>query len=231
METGEVKNNNARSKNIRDWLQLAFIMFATLWGAYEFVLKDIIRPAQKPTSLEVVAKLDWLDHKSEQTFVRVNIEAKNPTDKRIYVPAYWFVVRGFKLMHGLPGGVPDTRTLYNQQTNELVTTYSQVQYTEILARKRIAFEADTWWEPEDITHDESIFSIPENQFDYLELSVFYLHTKDNSELENPDWEIYDDGSWWAFFKFKDNSGITDEAEWQRETGSGYNWYVTTLMLR
>jgi len=231
MENTKSKNNSARYKNIRDWLQLAFIIFATLWGVYEFVLKDIIRPAQKPTALELVAKLEWLGTKSEHTFIRVNIEAKNPTDKRIYVPAYWFVVRGYKLSHALPGSTPDKQTLYKPQYNEMINTYSAVSTTEIVAQKRIASEADTWWEPQDITHDESIFSIPEHQFDYLELSVFYLHTKDNAELENPNWEVYEDGSWWASFTFKESSGITDKVEWQRKTGSGYNWYITTLMLR
>ena len=231
MEGSEVKNKSAGSKNIRDWLQLALIAFATLWGVYEFVLKDIIRPAQKPTSLELVATLERFGRKDQNLLIRASIEAKNPTDKRIYVPAYWFVVRGYVLSKSAPANIIDKQKLYQPQYDELINTYSFVTTNEIVAQKRITYEADSWWEPQDITHNESVFTIPAGKFDFLELSVYYIHTKDNSELENPNWEIYNDGLWWAFFNFKNSSGITDEVEWQRETGSGYNWYVTTLQLR
>jgi len=47
-----VTKDEGRSSRMfsREWIQLYIFTFATLLGVYQFILKDIIRPAQEPTA-------------------------------------------------------------------------------------------------------------------------------------------------------------------------------------
>jgi hypothetical protein len=58
-----------------------------------------------------------------------------------------------------------------------------------------------------------------------------LHTRDDSVLENPVWFAAEDGAWYAQFKLKKGGSKDSELrKWQKSTGSGYSWHITTLSL-
>lgn len=52
---------SSRFTRIREWVQFGILVFATAWGVYTFILKDIIRPAQRPTALELTTTLEEVD--------------------------------------------------------------------------------------------------------------------------------------------------------------------------
>lgn len=93
MENTKIKKDGW--KDFRDWLQVFIILFATLIGAYEFIYKDLYKPSVRPTSLNVDAKIELAGEKNGTTMVKATINAENPSDRRIYVPAFWLTVRGF----------------------------------------------------------------------------------------------------------------------------------------
>ncbi len=232
MVKSTAKDKGVYSKEIREWIKIGLIIFATAWGSYEFIVKDIIRPAQKPTALDLVATLEKVGKKNKNILVRARITARNPTDRRIYVPAYWFTVKGYRLSDS----TTTTNILYKSifekpRGTEFVSSYSPIISTEIIAQQRIIYEGNAWWEPEDKTNDEVIFAVPKGKFDFLELRIHYLHTRDESALDIPTWITLEDGSWNAQFKLKQSSGeVSELIKWQISTGSGYNWYITTLPL-
>lgn len=226
------KEKTARSKIFREWLQITVIVAATALGAYEFVLKDVIRPANRPTALGITASLEIVGQKDDNLQIRVKVEAKNPTDRRIYVPAFWYVVHGVHLYKTNPSYKADHRKLIESNADyTMLTTYSPVVEAEVVAQQRICYEGTAWWEPEDMTHNEALFVIPSGEYDYLEMRVTYFQSRDVSDLEIPEWIALEDGSWDVRIHLK---GKADNAEameeWQMNSASGYNWFITTLPL-
>ena len=226
------KDKGSHFKEMREWIQLLVIVFAAAWGSYEFIVKDIIRPTQKPTALDLAASLETVGKKNGKILVRARITARNPTDRRIYVPAYWFTVRGYQLSDSAePTNMNHKSILEKLRGSELVRTYAPIESGEVIAQQRITYKGDAWWEPEDKTNDEAIFVVPNEKFDFLELSIHYLHTKDDSVLDNPVWFAEEDGAWSAQFKLKKGGSKDSELrKWKKSTGSGYSWHITTLSL-
>ncbi len=228
MDKSTVKDKASFFSRMREWIQLFVMVFVAGWGSYEFIVKDIIQPTQKPTALDIVASMENIGQKNQNILIRVHTIAYNPTDRRVYVPAYWFTVRGHRLSNST-GQVNTNHNLIltNLRGSELISTYSPIESSEVVAQQRIIYANDAWWEPEDKTNDEAIFAIPEGEFDFLELRVNWIQTRDSSVLSDTIWYALEDGGWEAEFKFKEAGLNYDE---QIATGIGYNWNITTLSL-
>lgn len=223
-----------RSKSAREWIQLGVIIFATVSGFYQFIFKDVIRPAQEPTALNISASLERVGKKEGLLLIRSRITATNPTKKRIYIPAFWFTVTGFRLAtsaasvnqdHGAILGELDR----NGNGGAFISTYAPIESGEVLAQQRITYQNTAWWEPDDKTNDEAIFAVPEDEFDFLILNVHYLQTRHDQDIDDPAWTTNAEGSWNAQFKLKSHVNMSVD-EWQAKTASGYNWYTTALAL-
>src|SRR5262245_14017135 len=93
----EGRRSNTASKVIREWTQFVVLLFATAWGVYTFVYKETILPARRPATLTVTATLEELARNDEQVLIRLRIRAVNHTDRKVYVPALWYRVRGIEL--------------------------------------------------------------------------------------------------------------------------------------
>jgi len=229
---GNSNEPKPRARKFREWLQLTIIVLAALLGAWEFILKDVIRPANRPTALNISASMEIVGRKDSLLMIKSTVETSNPTDRRIYVPAFWHVVRGYGLSTDDLSYKADHKELIasNPDFTTLVT-YTPFNSSEVVAQQRICFEGSEWWEPDDKTHDEIIFTIPTRLYDYLDMQVTYFHTRDISKLDTPQWTTLEDGSWNVELQLKHKTA-DDEAieEWQRISASGYNWYVTTLPL-
>ena len=213
----------------REWIQVYVLIAATLLGAYEFVLKELIRPAQEPTALELEASLEKVGDNAQFTLVRLQTSAHNPTDRRIYVPAYWYTVVGFSLSDSTQVVNHQAEALQRIRADEFVNTYGAIAKAEVLAQRRIIYTNEAWWEPQDRTHDEDIVAVPKGAFDYVVVYVNYLHTRFPDAIAPPEWETFADGSWNAKLKLQPHVKLSTE-QWQRETGSGYGWYNAALVL-
>ena len=228
-----------RATTLREWLQTGAFVVGALVAGYQFYLKDVLKPTLEPTALDLVARLEWVGEKDRNVLVRAVITARNPTQRRIYIPAYWFTVRGIRL-NGKPVLSDKEFSESMEVMKDMVTTRFLAKPTiEVIAQRRIVEESGAWWEPSDKTNDEAIFAVPQGRFDYLELRVSYLHTRDISVLDSPAWSVDEQGSLDAQFqlKFSDSSSPTlldysnpSHAEWADDSGAGFNWYVTTLSL-
>jgi len=102
MEKEDATKKKTDWKNFREWLQVFIIIAATLIGAYEFVYKDVYKPSIRPTSLNVQADIDLVGGKDGMNLIRCKIITENPTDRRIYIPAFWLTVRACTIDKELP---------------------------------------------------------------------------------------------------------------------------------
>ena len=235
-------DRQAQLNTLREWLQMAAMVTAAIWGVYEFIWKDVITPSHRPTALDLVASLEQVGERDDHVLVRARLAAHNPTDRRIYVPAYWFIVSGHAL-ELKAGAEIDYRTLLAGLGDEtgLVSTYGPERMSAIVAQQRLVTSGTAWWEPQDKTNDEAVFAVPKDRFDYLQLRVVYMHTRDAARLAAPTWSARSSGAWEASFCFASPGGHPcqpfdpgknkEHAEWQEETAAGYNWHVTTLALQ
>jgi len=223
--------DRSSSKFSREWIQLYIFIGATLFGAYQFVLKDIIRPAQEPTALDISASLVNVGEKDGLILLRTQITARNPTKKRVYIPALWYTVTAYRLSKTLAAVNRDhTSILESLGGDEFVSTYAPVDMAEVVAQQRIVYTNTAWWDPDDKTNDEFVFAVPKNKFDFVMLRVSYLHTRFQSDIEDPIWTASESGVWGAQFVLKPHVKM-DVEQWQASTSSGYNWYTTALPLK
>lgn len=207
--------------------QLIILIFATFWGVYEFIYKDIIKPSNRPSALKLSAEITEQGTKASMRMVRIQLTTTNPTDRRIYIPAYWFEVKGIILNKSAEKTV---QTDKQASTEEMQTLYSAIEKQDMVAQKMIVSEGLTWWEPKDLTHDEFMFTIPENTYDYLQLHVKYLSTRETDGMNTPRWQQLPDSSWNAQFVVDGIHSDLELLEWQRKTSSGYNWHTKVLPL-
>jgi hypothetical protein len=219
-------------------IQTAAIVVAAIVATYQFYLKDILRPRQEPTALELTASLSNVGEEKENLLIKAAIETNNPTERRVYVPAFWFTVRGISLSPSDPG--PE---LFRREVTEVrdlfLSRYWTAADTQVVAQRRIVYDGYAWWEPDDKTRDEQVFVVPKGKFDYLELRVSYLMTRAGQALDTPDWWTDEDGSWGANLRFRLKQDSVSEAldygnkrheSWAFKTGAGQSWYAAALPL-
>jgi hypothetical protein len=159
----------------------------------------------------------------------VRITARNPTSRRIYVPAFWFTVKGVSLARADMTATDQAASLARIEGDELVSTYAPSTPSEVVAQRRIVFDKSAWWEPQDKTNDECIFAIPKERFDFLEMRVSYLSTRFGNDIGAVRWDTTRSGEWKANLVLSPSVGKTVE-NWSTDTASGFNWYTVTLSL-
>lgn len=185
----------------KDWGIILISLLTLLSTSYQFYFREVIREAQreerKPTALAIDARLERVAERNGLVFVRVRLQASNPSDRRIYVPAIWYSMFGF--------AVPDEPCAsqvkwieVGGQTDRLVlSSYNPSKYVEIAAQRRL-FAERVWWEPKDVTTFDDIFAIPADRFDYLKLYATYISARSLKGLHDDPmvlWGIGTDGEW------------------------------------
>lgn len=224
-------DNKDTGKHIKEWLQITVILFTVAWTSYEFFFKEYIKPSQEPTALQLRVKLEYAGEKDGFLMVKASIHAENPSNRRIYVPAMWYTIKGRRIstskeaVNGKPAG-PDSPA-----EPELIRNYAPVISSEIVAEQRMLDGIDNnWWDPSDSTDDELSFAVPKGEFDFLDIVVVYLYTKNVDALVNPEWTHTNDGSQWAHFKFDNSKTAPQQAAWSHRNDAGFSWSSASLSL-
>lgn len=179
---------------LREWGQFAILLFATAWGVYTFVLKDIVAPAQRPTALEVAPSLEDIGGSEPDRLIRIRVACRNSTDRRIYVTALWYTVRGHRIAKR--GSAPFLDEVRSAPPQTVTARDTRVIGTDVVASGRIfAGDHTVWWDPHDKTTYEYVFGVAAKHYDFLELTVRYQFTKDTTGVGPPRWTLLDDGTW------------------------------------
>ena len=225
---------DSRWKDIRDWIQLLVIVFVALSGVWQFVYKDIVKPAREPTALDLTTVLEKVGEQDGMLLIRARITATNPSNRRTYVPALWLNVRAIRLSRTIKVVETDELLTDNDTkfwSDDTVTAFAEIDSWKLVAHRRILFQSDAFYDPKDKTHNEAIFAVPKGEFDYLRMTVTYLFTRYGDDLMHPEWQTNADGEWYAEFRLK--PGLFGERipeVWRKDTESAENWAETTLPL-
>lgn len=227
------EDNKDSGKQLKEWLQMLVILFTVGWTSYEFFFKEYIKPAQEPTALELEVKLEYAGEKNGFIMIKGIINTDNPSNRRIYVPALWFTVKGRRL-----STVRDRQPVNSQDMMpdspaepKIVRNYAPVVSSEIVAQQRLLDGIENnWWDPKDWTNDEISFAVPKDEFDFLDMVVVYLYSKNVDALADPEWTTTHDGSQWAHFKFKELKTGEEQAQWLRKNDAGFSWSSASLSL-
>ncbi|HEX5057239.1 MAG TPA: hypothetical protein VFX02_12185 [Gammaproteobacteria bacterium] len=224
-------SEDGKGKQFKETLQMAVIVFTVAWTSYEFFFKEFIKPAHEPTALELDVRLEYAGEKDGLIMVRGVINASNPSNRRIYVPAEWLTVKGRRIAAPTQRGNRDNVIPDSPAEPGVYRNYAPVASSEIVAEQRMLDGIDNnWWDPKDRTNDEISFAIPKGEFDFLDIVVAYLYTKNVDGLADPEWTLTHDGSQWAHFKFANPDTEKNQAKWLNKNDAGFSWSSASLSL-
>lgn len=224
----EPKAAKENRSSFKDWAMLVLAIYSSLWTSWAFMFKEILGPAKKSSSLDVRATMENIGEREDKCLIRVTIETNNPTDREIYVPAYWFTVVGVELE---PLREPPPK--HDASVTSSETKFSNVSNREIVAQYKLASVsapgAAAWWDPKNNTRNSEVFSVPKDKFDYLKLTVQWFTTRFGKDIAGVTWSADENGEWHAIPTLVESAGA-DLVAWSEKTASGYNWYETTIPL-
>ena len=184
---------------VKDWgvlLLSALTLFST---TFQFYFRDISAPRRKPTALELKAELQQVGQRDGMILARLLLHATNPTDRRIYVPAFWLAVYGSALGDALRAVDTDWHAAIAQPNDRLYTSFNEPAEVALLAQRRIFADGSAWYDPKDVTVFEDVIAVPADRFDYLKLNVTYVHGRSLDALNEAEPVVWldDGGSWYA----------------------------------
>ncbi len=204
-------------KSFRDWAQFGILVFATTWGVYTFILKDIIWPASRPTALELKVTLDEIGRSRGLRMMRLQIVSANRTDRRVYIPAMWYRIEAYKIEKR-----KDVTSFWSDAQvappREITARHTRISDSQVVASARIYTGDEVWYEPHDVTTEEHIFAVPEDDYDYLVLHVHYIFTRDMLSSHQVEWYLKPNGSW------EPNVVLPESL---LDIGGGHNWSVSS----
>jgi len=226
-----------RGRDLREWTSLAVLLSGAILAIYTFVYRDVLKPAARPTALDVTVTLAHVGHTTTQDLIQLRLLARNPTDRRVYIPALWYVVYGEKLT---PTDTARFATTASQAPLQSITARgTDLSLVEVAATGRI-LSGGSWYDPLDKTADEYLFAIPASKYDFLEVRAWYIQVKDTVGLSTTRWTQLPDGQWTAELQLRGSSPDSLEvfapktnsrhAQWERRSGASENWAIATLPL-
>jgi hypothetical protein len=219
-----------RTHQVKEVIELVVVIFTALISIYGFLLKDIIRPEKEAGVLNLNQKITKEELINNVRVLQLTIVSKNPSNKRLYVPAFWYTIEGSK--------ITDTTNYKYQSQKDLlksgslakpISTYDYNTVNEVAVQGIINGKYNYWWEPNEESTEDIVFTIPNKKYDYITINIFYLHTKYINDITDCLWGSNDIGQWTASFCLKSNIKMSVN-DWQKETGSGLSKVSSSFIL-
>jgi hypothetical protein len=182
---------------LKDWGVVVISLATLVSTSYQFYFREVLREERKPTALAIEAKLEQVGRRDDLVLVRIVVRASNPSDRRIYVPAFWYTLYGMSLSDRACAESIPWHRLQGSSDRMVIASYNTLRNTEVVAQRRMFGEL-AWWEPRDVTNFEDIVALPADRFDYAKLYVTYQHGRSMAGLDEARpvvWTIAQDGEW------------------------------------
>jgi hypothetical protein len=186
--------NQITFQKIREGVQFFLLIFASGFGIYQFIYKDIIVPAMRPPAVTLTTRLEELGRADGMVFVRMHLVVANRGDAKVWVPALWWNVLGVRFRgedRTVSQFLSDMPQLLKDREKSL-SRFSNPQPAEVVAS---GYEPsyELWYQPKDETVHEQLFLVPEGRFDLLQISVNADISKSIDEYAPTRWEMDQDG--------------------------------------
>ena len=227
----------------KDWGVLLVSTLTLLSTSFQFYFRDVFAPRHKPTALEIKAELEKVGERDGMILVRLLVHATNPTDRRIYVPAFWLAAYGYALGDRSQPTETDWHAAIEQPNDFLYTSFNAPTEVTLLAQRRIFADGSAWYDPKDVTVFEDVIAVPAARFDFVKLHITYFHGRSLDALNEAQPVVWleEQGSWYAvpWFRGTARPGATPSAaesedalvrgtRWREKAGGGMN--VTEIAL-
>jgi hypothetical protein len=233
-----------REQVIKEWTQFALLLFASVWGVYTFVYKEIIVPARRPATLTVSGTLEELGRKGNMALIRARVHAVNSSNAKIYVPAFWYTATGVRLQPARSSETPVKSVVEAGLKTPLegIARYS-AEAGDVVAVWRLP-GMEVWYEPGDETTNEELFYVPVDSFEAIRLKVDVIGAKGIDRLAGVQWTVGEDGSLFPQLLLKKRSYLRKSSRvepfnsfvnrrhrrWELKNRVGHNWSISTLSL-
>lgn len=218
---------------LREWTEYAILLFATGFGIYRFIYKDIYVPGQRTATLTVQSSLEEFGRTPDTVLIRARIHGENQSERTVYVPALWYTVAGLRFAEQA-GDLDAYLGRIRQNPVDLNARYSALAMWDVVAVGTILTDVTAYYHPADQTTNDALFAVPLNRYDALELRVNFFVTKETRGLGTPEWQVGDEGNLEALIRLNgkpyDPENVPEHGRWAEKTGAGYNWSISTLPL-
>lgn len=218
---------------IREWTEYAILIFATGFGIYRFIYKDIYVPGQRTATLTVQSSLEEFGRTRDTVLIRARIHAENQSERTVYVPALWYTVSGLRFAEQA-ADQDDYLQRIRQRPIDLNARYSAIAESDVVAVGTILNDITAYYHPADQTTNDILFAVPLNRYEALELKVEFFVTKETRGLGAPEWQVGSEGDLGLLIPLNgrpyDPENIPEHGKWATKTGAGFNWSISTLPL-
>jgi hypothetical protein len=170
-----------------EWLQAVLLGLGTMVAAGTFWFKDIYEPAVTPATLNISPALETIGRRGDELLVRASLNVENRGSYRVYVPSFWYTVRGF--CYRPRAMSPDSYevALREWRGGGVQSRYNEPASGEMLVAGRPSPRKDSYFDPGAQRHYEELFLVPTNQYAALRMEVQYMVAKDVSEVDSTHW--------------------------------------------
>jgi hypothetical protein len=238
-ETAAPPSQKPTEELVREWLPLAFVVLGALWAYYEFRFKQRSLRATLAVSsgLEIVARSE------NHVLLRATVRVVNRTSVTVHVPALWYNVRARKLRaRQLDDAEYAAAAAQLTRLEQRVARFSNASTGMVVASQVILGDEDGgFYNPTEETLNESLFYVPEDEFDYLEMKVCFYMLRSRRDLERVSFYAKEDGSlarriWlkpgWKFGGHSTEFDPTNPKHkaWRRSAGASQGWVIATLAI-
>lgn len=230
-----------------EWAQALLLGVGTLIAAGTFWFTYITEPAV--TTLNITPALEMIGRRGNDVLVRASLSVENRGRYRVYVPAFWYTVRGYCYRPRVISPDSYEVALRGWRSGGMQSRFNEPATSDLLVAGRPSPRKDTYFDPGSERHYEELFLVPDGEYAALRMEVQYMLAKDVSEVDSTHWwqdnhqvgeqvflpTRHPEGA--AGLAWVKAEAVTSEpyqrerhGEWRKRAGAALGWSHATLSL-
>jgi len=170
-----------------EWVQALLLGMGTMIAAGTFWFKDIYEPAVTPATLNISPALELIGRRGNDLLVRASLDVENRGSYRVYVPAFWYTVRGYCYRPRAISRDSYAVALRGWSEGGIQSRFNEPAEGDLLVAGRPSPRKDSHFNPGSERHYEELFLVPAGQYAALRMEVQYMVAKDVSEVDSTHW--------------------------------------------
>lgn len=205
-------NMEVKSKIVNSWVQSIAIIIAGMWGLYQFIYVEKIKPAQEKPSLEIevsihnLGKITPKNDSKKLTAYRATITTKNIGKAKAFVASSFFQIHGdevFRKNDDYQLKMENVYEIINKGNQQISKTY-KTENSHLITTGTV-YNPRSWFNVGQTISVDKIFYLSEENYSQIEANVFILSGADISDIYirskvddnfDVDWEISDNKIEW-----------------------------------
>lgn len=172
-----------------EWLQAILLGVGTMFAAGTFWYKDVHAPAVSPATLTIEPSMETIGRRGNSLLVRASLRIENRSDYRVYVPAFWYTVRGYCYQPRAMSRDSYETELAAWREGGVHSRYNAPARGDLLVAGRPSPRKDSYYDPGSERRYEELFLVPAEGYGALRMEVQYMVAKDVSEIDTTRWSV------------------------------------------